>query len=410
MRKILYILLLFCVPLFGGAQEQYVDTVFHDNIDRTADDFVIASLVIADPGNQYFHSVFGHASLRMQCPTYNLDYVFTYIAIQQEESFLVSYFKGDLQMGLVAEETSVYVQNEFRSLKEYPLVLPWDVKQALWRILDEAAYTEGVTKQYNPITGSCALMTFYFLQNAIQNCGTTYQLTYEWDQEFHLTIRELLRRYTYNVPWTGFLYSTLVGASSYVDQPHIPFQQKLLYPAQLIKLLTTAKLNGISILSNDYKTITVVPTTITTPFLTPVRIAILVFIITILCTIFSLLLKNTYMWIISYLCDYTLLLFISFLSICLCYIWIGTHLPYTAWNWLLIPFNPILVFLWHWRCYWAFPYAIIIVLWASTMLLVPHMLVDPAYIILAFSVAIILLKQSPYIQNHWFVKSSTPIQ
>ena len=32
------------------AEGQYVDTVFNDNVDRTAEDFVIASLLVADPG------------------------------------------------------------------------------------------------------------------------------------------------------------------------------------------------------------------------------------------------------------------------------------------------------------------------------------------------------------------------
>ena len=39
--------------------------------------FVTASLLVAEPLHALY-SVFGHATLRMECPTHNLDYVFTF--------------------------------------------------------------------------------------------------------------------------------------------------------------------------------------------------------------------------------------------------------------------------------------------------------------------------------------------
>lgn len=40
------------------------------------DDFVTVSLLISEPLPVLF-SVFGHATLRMECPTYHLDYIYT---------------------------------------------------------------------------------------------------------------------------------------------------------------------------------------------------------------------------------------------------------------------------------------------------------------------------------------------
>ena len=85
LKQNLYILLVLLLSLIGtfsvsaqivDAQGQYVDTVFNDNVDRTAEDFVTVSLMIADPGVE-FYTVLGHACLRLQCPTFALDYCYS---------------------------------------------------------------------------------------------------------------------------------------------------------------------------------------------------------------------------------------------------------------------------------------------------------------------------------------------
>ena len=72
---VLFASLVITLPM--SAKEQYVDPVFGDTIDRSAEDFVKVSLMIADPGAA-FYSVFGHACLRMQCPAFDMDYCFSY--------------------------------------------------------------------------------------------------------------------------------------------------------------------------------------------------------------------------------------------------------------------------------------------------------------------------------------------
>ena len=72
---VLFASLVITLPM--SAKEQYVDPVFGDTIDRSAEDFVKVSLVIADPG-ALFSSVLGHACLRMQCPVFGLDACYSY--------------------------------------------------------------------------------------------------------------------------------------------------------------------------------------------------------------------------------------------------------------------------------------------------------------------------------------------
>ena len=114
MKKRLNILLITLLLLVAGtfsvsaqivdAEGQYVDTVFNDNIDRTAEDFVSVSLMISQPSDRYVHAIFGHAALRLQCPIFDLDYVFSYISIHSDAAVL-DYIVIRPTMGLVAVPT-----------------------------------------------------------------------------------------------------------------------------------------------------------------------------------------------------------------------------------------------------------------------------------------------------------------
>ena len=78
---------------------------FHDGIDRDAPDFVIASLLIMVPGDELY-SCAGHAVLRMECPSFNLDFCFSYESESVREKIL-TYFRGKLKMGMFAVPTDV---------------------------------------------------------------------------------------------------------------------------------------------------------------------------------------------------------------------------------------------------------------------------------------------------------------
>ena len=115
---------------------QYVDTVFHDHVDRTAEDFVKVSLMISQPSNQKVYSFVGHAGLRLQCPTFDLDYVFAYISVQRDAAAL-DYTTLQPTMGLFVIPTEQYIEEEFRGVREYEMFLSPRVETELWRILDE---------------------------------------------------------------------------------------------------------------------------------------------------------------------------------------------------------------------------------------------------------------------------------
>ena len=109
-----------------------------DSTACNADDFVIASLLVADPGGKIY-SVMGHACIRMQCPAYGLDYCFSYES-EDVAHRVIDFFAGKLYMGMFAvpkEEYCASYREEGRGVYEYTLNLPIEIKRELWRILDE---------------------------------------------------------------------------------------------------------------------------------------------------------------------------------------------------------------------------------------------------------------------------------
>ena len=69
--------------------------------------FVTASLLIVTPSNS-FYSVFGHAALRMQCPAYHLDYVFTFESDPNVSGFM-TFFMGKSKASFVSVPSGVFL-------------------------------------------------------------------------------------------------------------------------------------------------------------------------------------------------------------------------------------------------------------------------------------------------------------
>lgn len=393
MRKILYILLLLCIPLFGGAQEQYVDTVFHDNIDRTANDFVIASLLISEPAKGLF-SCMGHTALRMQCPTFGLDVVYHYCMLMPNTSLTETeaYLLGQFSVGMLADSFATYISNGeviHRGITAYPLYLPATTKQKLWQLLDEEVIRGGYM-HYDFFQEGCAIKTVHIMNKAVAPLLIDYSACLPITE---YPKYEIIYNAMSHFPWQRF--ATLTAIHGTCQQTE--YGNYLYMPKDLAAAWQDATLDG-SPLSAAGRKITTHYYYKADTWMTPMRLAFILLVISII----GFFIKNNKI-------DYVVLIWLLPLSLFLinCLI---LRLGKVEWNWLIIPFNPFPILCWHWRRYWALPYAIVMLIWSAIMLFLPHMLGDPTHIILALALAITLLKQSPYIQNHWFVKSSTPIQ
>lgn len=390
MQRLSHILLLLLVPVMMGAQvqimqakaepltdaRQYTDTVFHDNIDRTADDFVIASLLISEPAKGLF-SCMGHTAFRMQCPVFGMDYVFHYVMMDMDESLdeTQSYLLGRFVVQMVADSFDTYIANSkniHRGITEYPLFVSAADKQNLWKLLDEEISKGGYMK-YDFFREGCAIKMAQLLTHAVAPKKIDYSLC---DTRLKRPKYETLYRALADYPWCRFGMMTAL----YGHNPQKDYDDFLFLPSDLAEAWQHATINGENI-AGCGQTITRHWYYADNVWLTPMRVALLLLAIGII----NLFVKRPYI-------DWLLLTMQVAMSL---FVFSNTLLGLSdiCWNWLFIPFNVLPAVCWHWRRYWALPYAMVLIGWILVMLFVPHCLVDPTHIILVLTMITVLTKQ-----------------
>ena len=360
-----------------------MDTVFNDHVDRTAEDFVIASILISDPVEGVL-PLAGHTAIRVQCPVFDLDYVYHYIMIRQEDSIseTKALLTGQFFVQMVADTFATYVQNSEdinRGLTEYRLYLTPQEEQKLWQILDEELVS-GKQLKYDFVQEGCAVKTKKLLERVLGKKHIDYSAC---DPRFSAPQYELVSAAMQHAPWMRFVMLTAM----YGHTKQSGCANNLLIPADVAAAWQTATVDGrpllsdgVRIVANNYYQ--------SDGWFTPLRLAIMLLIISII----GLFVTKPYTdWIIlgmQLLMSVLVLLFSVMGS------------TFIVWNWLLIPFNILPAICWKWRNYWALPYAAILVVWCLVMVFVPHMLVDTTHIILVQAFIVVLLHQSNALQRY----------
>lgn len=172
LSKFLHILCT-CLLCCGVATAQ----VPADSIDRAAqdEDFVRASLLVIGPGDNVV-TCFGHAAIRMQCPTHQLDYCFTF-EMKLAEGEHTKFLTGQAKAGFMAAPTGVFMQQykrQGRSIDEYDLNLTPKQEQTLWRNLDREIAQEA-RWSYDFITVNCGSMCVWIIQQSLLDEHIEYQ-------------------------------------------------------------------------------------------------------------------------------------------------------------------------------------------------------------------------------------------
>jgi len=182
-KQLFWILLMALMPIVGVQAQiydqdgQYVDTVFHDHVNRQAEDFVTVSLCVADPTDWRDDAmgVLGHAFFRLQCPTFDLDYCFSYES-EPLEGNLWRAITGDLKMGMFSiptQEQLNFYRKWNRTVREYQLNLPPKAEQRLWEIMDQHV-EKGAHLKWDLYRRGCALSLVHFLNDALQDTKIEY--------------------------------------------------------------------------------------------------------------------------------------------------------------------------------------------------------------------------------------------
>lgn len=150
---------------------------FNDGIDRSAEDFVQVSLMVADP-TDWRDDVLGtngHAFLRLECPTFNLDYCFSYEGENVNDN-IFRYLTGKTKMGMFAIPTDEYLEDYRkwnRSVHAYHLAMPPEAEQRLWEVMDKHL-TPGLTLRQDLDKYGCANTAVRYVKQALGDTKIDY--------------------------------------------------------------------------------------------------------------------------------------------------------------------------------------------------------------------------------------------
>lgn len=242
MRKILtFISFILCA--FACAQDvQQNDSVATDTIDRLAPDFVHVSICTADPTDwrDDMLGVLGHAFIRLQCPTFGLDYCYSYEGESANDN-ISGFLTGNLKMGLFAAPTQEYIEPYTRwnrTTREYTLNLPPAAKQRLWQIMDKHL-EEGTDLPLDLTTHGCVQT---IVQNITQALDTVKIEYGEWPEEYGLTRSEMIDEALESYPWIRLMAKCL-GMYGNFDKD-CSNEEKIIMPRQIVEIWADAKING----------------------------------------------------------------------------------------------------------------------------------------------------------------------
>ena len=386
LRSLIFILASLAPFVCMGQDVDSLEQARQDSLAITeADDFVRASILTATPSD-VLYSCAGHASIRMQCPHYDLDVVYTYESEPVKDKVL-TFLKGGLKMGMTAVSTERVLADyasEGRGVTEYVLNIPLDKRKQLWQDLD-GKVEEGMNLPYDYLNRSCALMCLHVIRDAVMPDTLSFG---EWDERLvKESRRALLGDIIGNFPWNRFFIFTIAGTEA---DKSCAVADKVVVPPDLIDVLQKATLNGQPVLNN--------PSTLVSPaddvkqsgwHPTPVMLAC---VLLLLAVISCFCLQKT----LSIL----LLAVQSAIGLVITYLVFISTLPVTNFSWLIIPFNLLPLLLWHWRKWWLLPFAVICLGWSVIMITrVGNPLVDPAHIILALAFAVNYIGQWILLRN-----------
>lgn len=370
-QKILYILLMITTAMSWSLEAEAIDDVDSIDINNPREDFVTASLIIAEPGDVLYSCV-GHACLRMQCPAHNLDYIYSYES-EEVKGKVITFLAGKLRMGMTAIPTTEYLaqyKTEHRGVRQYDFNLPIATKQRLWEILDNHIM-EGMNLKYDYISRGCAHSTLCMIKDAMDTIPIRFG---EWPEKYKLTRREITSLQLKNDPWTWLFLNILTNGSINSECSN---EEKIIMPVDLLETLQHAKIENQPLLSSHAIELLPSGPERKAHWCSPLLVSILILFFTIVCVVF----KKKY-------ADYLLLIIQSAIGFLTTYLVFFSDLVCTEWSWQIVPFNPLPLFLWRWRLKWSLAYTIIITLWIIAMCFAPHCLTDTPLIILSVSLVL----------------------
>ena len=354
------------MSLFAAAPS--ANAPLNDGVDRTDPNFVTASLLVFGPGEELFSCV-GHACIRLECPHFKLDYCFSYESERAVER-LPKFFAGKLKMGLFAIPTKEFLKEYVeggRGLWQYKMNLPPAVKQRLWKIMDDKA-AEGANLPYDYNKRGCAKSAYLCILDALSIVKVE---RVPWIRDSSLSRREKFCELLKDThPWNIFFLNAIVGTET--DNV-----EEVVVPRDLLACLRKIRVEGVPIIADEGVELLPTKYQCRPSVVTPKVVAWLLAALAVGCFFLK-----------SRMLDWFFVALQTLAGMFFTYLVSASGLPTSCWNWLIVPFNPLPFVFWRWRRYWAWPFVAVLLAWETFMLLSPHQLTDPAYLVIVLAYVI----------------------
>lgn len=307
--------------------------------------FVTASLLISEPLHALY-SVFGHATLRMECPVHHLDYVFTFESDPNISTFMTG-IAGKAKAKYVAVPSETFIADSKkmgRGVKQYKLNLTPHEKQELWRILDNEMMA-GNYRNFNLLTDNC--LTSSILN--VERCLIGEHL--EWGpMRYPLTHSDghVLRYAAQHSPWAEFLFITFIGSG----YDHWSMMESRIMPTTVASMLREAKIvndsTGVSrfVITDPGTTLVESSGRDKATSITPNIVFGGLLLLTLLITLAEWKLHRHQ---IAKVFDILLVMAQSLVCLLILYVTFFSELFVTQWNWYLVVFLPLPLLFWQIR-------------------------------------------------------------
>ena len=330
-NKILLFILTLCFKVNGGAQMDSTYVLLPDS-----SNFVYASLLVASPGEEGFY-VLGHSALRLQCPSYGLDYCFSFDTEEKPGfRFNVLLLLGAMSARYEAVPYDEYIvpyKDEGRLITEYMLNLTLHEKQELWRLMDERI-TQISAQPFDFLSNNCTSM-LYRCVSTIMECE---DFDFTEQDLFNLDNRDYIHMIFEQSPWIEFMTITTING---LAKEKIPVSARIT-PQLWGQMLTTSHIVGLDGSVRDALVkkphicvqggLNVEPIPVT-----PVIFFLTLLIITIVITFLEV---RFFYHKLGICLDFVLRLFYVLFSFYL--LWTSVFCVFgIRWNWLFIVFNPV---------------------------------------------------------------------
>lgn len=180
---------------------------------RSLSDSARISLITVAPGEELY-STFGHSALRVNDPVNQIDYCFNYGTFDFEQpNFYLNFCRGKLLYSLAVEYYRDFEYSNLqdnRPMKEQVLNLTPTERQRVYDLLKTNALPENRNYKYDFFYDNCATR----IRDVVKE--TFYHQIY-FDSTALMrgtTMRELLRPYLADKPWTQFGIDLVLGHAS----------------------------------------------------------------------------------------------------------------------------------------------------------------------------------------------------